>query len=78
MPAIAPIECDLVNVADGQKLKTVRLSAVPETGDEIDLDLGGDDQTLYRVVRVRYHIRPRTLVRTDDVIGSSIFVAVAP
>lgn len=78
MPAIAPIECDLVNVADGQKLKTVRLSAVPETGDEIDLDLGGDDQTLYRVVRVRYHIRPRTLVRTDDVIGISIFVAIAP
>jgi hypothetical protein len=75
MPAIAPIECDLINAADGQKLKTVKLSAVPQVGDELDLDLGRDRESVYRVVRVRYHIRPRMLVRTDDIIGVSIFVA---
>jgi hypothetical protein len=75
MPSIAPIECDLINAADGQKLRTVKLSAVPQTGDELDLDFGGDGQGVYRVVRVRYHIRPRKLVRTDDIIGISIFVA---
>ena len=75
MPAIAPIECDLIKAADGQKLKTVKLSAVPQAGDELDLDLGRDRESVYRVVRVRYHIRPRMLVRTDDIIGVSIFVA---
>jgi hypothetical protein len=77
MPAIGPIECDLINAADGQKLRTVRLLAVPQIGDELDLDLGGEQQSVHRVVRVRYHIRPRKLVRTDDIIGVSIFIAPA-
>jgi hypothetical protein len=75
MPASAPIECDLINAADEQKLRTVRLSAIPQKGDELDLDFGEDQQSVYRVVRVRYHIRPRKLVRTDDIIGVSIFLA---
>jgi hypothetical protein len=73
MPAI--IECDLINAADGQKFRTVRLSAVPQAGDELDLDLGERHQAVYRVVRVRYHVRPRKLVRIDDIIGVSIFLA---
>ncbi len=71
------IECDLIDESDGQKLRTVRLSALPRAGDELDLDFGGDQQAVYRVVRVRYHIRPRKLVRTDDIIGVSIYVAPA-
>jgi hypothetical protein len=74
MPSTAPIECDLINAADGQKLRTVKLSVVPQTGDELDLDFVGDQQGIYRVVQVRYHIRPRKLVRTDDIIGVSIFI----
>jgi hypothetical protein len=51
---------------------------VPRVGEELDLDLdrhqaGG----VYRVVRVRYHVRPRALVRTDDLLGISIFVEAA-
>jgi len=46
-------------------------------GDEVDLDFGADQQEVFRVVQVRYHIRPRKLVRTDDIIGVSIFVAPA-
>ena len=48
---------------------------LPAAGDEIDLDLGEGQQAVFRVVRVRYHVRPRKLVRTDDVIGVSIFIA---
>ena len=77
MPAIAAIECDLISAADGQKLRTVRLSAVPRIGDELDLDFGGEQQGLYHVMRVRYHVRPRKLVRTDDIIGVSLFIAPA-
>jgi hypothetical protein len=76
MPS-ASIECDLINESDGQKLRTVRLSVVPHVGDELDLDFGGEQHAGYRVSRVRYHIRPRKLVRTDDVIGVSIFVVPA-
>jgi hypothetical protein len=72
------IECDLILEAGGEKLRTVQLSAVPRAGDELDLDLGGEHQALYRVVRVRYHIRPRTLVRIDDIIGVSVFISPAP
>jgi hypothetical protein len=77
MPAIAVIECDLINAADGQKLRTVRLSAIPRIGEEVDLDLGGSDRGLYHVLRVRYHVRPRKVVRTDDMIGVSLFIAPA-
>ena len=76
MPSPAPIECDIVNTVDGQTLRTVRLSVVPRIGEELDLDLdrqhaGGG---VYRIVRIRYHVRPRTLVRTDDLLGISVFV----
>jgi hypothetical protein len=77
VPAIAAIECDLINAADGQKLRTVRLSAIPRIGDELDLDFGGKDRGIYRVLRVRYHVRPRKVVRTDDMIGVSLFIAPA-
>jgi hypothetical protein len=77
MAGIASIECDIINAADGQKLRTVRLSVVPRTGDVLDLDFGEDQQGVVRVVEVRYHIRPRKLVRTDDIIGVSIFVGPA-
>lgn len=79
MPSPAPIECDIVDTADGHTLRTVRLSVVPRIGEELDLDLdrqrtGGD---LYRIVRIRYHVRPRALVRTDDLLGISLFVEAA-
>lgn len=77
MAGIASIECDLINKADGQKLRTVRLSVVPRTGDVLDLDFGENQQGVVRVVEVRYHIRPRMLVRMDDIIGVSIFVGPA-
>ena len=77
MAGIASIECDLIDAADGQKLRTVRLSVVPRIGEEVDLDFSEDQQGVFRVVQVRYHIRPRKLVRTDDIIGISIFVAPA-
>jgi hypothetical protein len=77
MPGMASIECDLINASDGEKLRTVRMSVVPRTGDELDLDFGADQQGVFRVVRVRYHVRPRKLVRMDDVIGVSIFLAPA-
>lgn len=72
----APIECDLI-LEGGGKLRTVQLSAVPRVGDELDIDLGTEHQGMYRVVRVLYHIRPRKLVRTDDIIGISVFIAPA-
>lgn len=75
MPGIASIECDLINAVDGQKLRTVRLSVVPRIGEELDLDFGENQRGILRVVQVRYHIRPRKLVRTDDIIGVSVFVA---
>jgi hypothetical protein len=75
MPSTAPIECDIVEATRGETLRTVRLSVVPRVGEELDLDLdrqqGGG---IYRVVRIRYHVRPRALVRTDDLLGISVFV----
>jgi len=37
---------------------------------------GGRDahDDVYRVVRVRYHVRRRKIVRTDDLIGVSLYV----
>ena len=77
MPGMASIECDLINAADGQKLRTVRLSIVPRPGEDLDLDFGDDQQGVFRVMPVRYHVRPRKLVRMDDLIGVSIFIAPA-
>jgi hypothetical protein len=78
MASIAPVECDLVDKNDGQKLRTVRLSVIPRAGDILDLDFGDGQQEAVCVVEVRYHIRPRKLVRTDDLLGISIFVSSAP
>jgi hypothetical protein len=78
MPSIAPIECDVVEASDGRTIRTVRLSVVPRIGEEIELDLGGEPGGgQYRIVRVRYHVRPRAVVRTDDLLGISLFVEAA-
>lgn len=77
MPSLQPFECDLVNAADGQTLRTVNLPVVPRVGDELDLDLGGhggSTDRLYRVIRVRYHLRPRKIVRSDDLFGIAVYV----
>ena len=79
------IECDIINASDGRKLRMLRLSLVPQSGDELDLDLGAHQSgNLYRIVQVRYHVRPRKLAgarwafRTDDLIGMSLYVTPAP
>ena len=82
---IRGMDCDIVNVADGAKVCSIRLSVMPRTGDVIDLDIGspaaGGD--LFRVVEVRYHVRPRKLAgvrwafRTDDLVGVSLYVTPA-
>jgi hypothetical protein len=80
MPSLQPFECDLVNAGDDQLLRTVSLPVVPRVGEELDLDLGsggGPADRLYRVVRVRYHVRPRKLVRADDLFGIAVYVAPA-
>ena len=76
MAASAPIECDVIDATSDEKLRTVVLPLVPRIGDELDLDLGerGAGDGLYRVVRVRFHVRPRKLVRTDDLFGVAIYV----
>jgi hypothetical protein len=75
MHGMAAIECDLINVSDGERLRTIRMSVLPRAGDELDLDFGEDQQAIFNVVQVRYHVRPRKLVRMDDLIGVSIFIA---
>lgn len=79
MPSSAPIECDIVDATSGEKLRTVRLSAVPRVGEELDLDFSRQQAGggIYRIVRVRYHVRPRALVRTDDLLGISVFIEAA-
>ena len=77
MPTTASIECDVVVAATGQKLRTLNLSVVPRAGEELDLDLGGREgaaEGLFRIVRVRYHARPRAIVRTDDLLGVTLYV----
>jgi hypothetical protein len=76
---IQAIDCDLVLEADGQMLRTVQLPVVPQVGDEVELDVAGPGVAggLYRVVRVRYHVRPRRLTMRDDLFGVSVFVAPA-
>ena len=74
MPSLA-LECDLIDASSAEKLHTVRLSVVPRVGEELDLDLGSrETPVVYRVVRVLYHVRPRKLVRMDDLFGVSIYI----
>ena len=79
MPTFAPLECDLIDVASAEKVRTVHLPVVPRVGEELDLDLGGQGagEGLYRIVAVRYHLRPRRVVRTDDLLGVSLYIAPA-
>jgi hypothetical protein len=76
MPSLAPIECDLIDVVSAEKLRTLHLSVIPRVGEELQIDLGDRDPSsgTYRVERVLYHLRPRMLVRTDDLFGVSIFI----
>jgi hypothetical protein len=71
-----PLECDIVDAVTGDKLHTVSLARVPRVGEELDVDSGGRDagDGVYRVIRVRYHVRRRKVVRTDDLIGISLYV----
>lgn len=79
MPAFAPLECDLIDAASGAKVRTVNLPVIPRFGEELDLDPGraGMGEGLYRVVAVRYHLRPRKIVRTDDLFGVSLYITPA-
>jgi hypothetical protein len=74
--SIRAIECDVVLEASGQVLQTVQMPVVPHVGDEMELDIAGQSGpgSLYRVVRVRYHVRPRRLTMRDDLFGVSVFV----
>ena len=75
MASFAPVECDLINASTAAKLHTVRLSVIPRVGEEMDLDVGGRESSIiYQVVRVLYHVRPRKVVRTDDLFGVSIYI----
>ena len=76
MPPSASLECDLVDARTQMKLRTVNLPIIPRVGEELDLDLGGktSGEGLYRVVSVRYHFRPRKLVRMDDLFGVSLYL----
>ena len=73
---MGPLECDVVDAATDEKLHTISLARVPRVGEELDVDSGGRDARdgVYRVLRVRYHVRRRKIVRTDDLIGISLFV----
>ena len=73
---IQAIDCDLVLEADGRALRTIQLPVVPHVGDELELDVAGQGAAgqLYRVVRLRYHVRPRRITMRDDLFGVSVFV----
>ena len=76
MPSLRPFECDLIESSTNEKLRTVQLSVIPRVGEELDVDLGEREAAsgIYRVARILYHLRPRKVVRTDDLIGISIYV----
>ena len=74
MPSLQ-VECDLIDASTAEKLHTVRLTVIPRVGEELDLDLGGREPSIvYQVVRVLYHVRPRKVVRMDDLFGVSIYI----
>jgi hypothetical protein len=75
-PNVNAIDCDLVLDATRQLLRTVHLPVVPRVGDELELDVARQPENgaLYRVVRVRYHVRPRGITMRDDLFGVSVFV----
>ena len=68
-------EVDLVDARTGGTLRTVNLALVPRIGEEVHLDLGHDrGEGVYRVVSVRYHVRPRMIVRMDALFGITLYV----
>lgn len=69
-------ECDVVDAATREKLFTVNLSFVPRVNEDLDIEAGRRDPLdgLYRVVEVRYHIKRPKLVRSDGLIGVSLYV----
>lgn len=71
-----PHECDIVDVRTDAKLHTISLQLVPRIGEEIDVDSGGRDPRdgVYRVVRIRYHVKRRKIVKADDLLGISLYV----
>lgn len=71
-----PLECDVVDAMTGEKLHTISLTRVPRVGEELDIDSGGRDarDDVYQVMRVRYHVRRRKIVKIDDLIGVSLYV----
>jgi hypothetical protein len=73
---IQAIDCDLVLQASGELLRTVQMPVIPQVDDELELDLAGAGAAapLYRVVRVRYHVRPRRMTMRDDLFGVSVFI----
>ena len=72
----APLEVDLVDASTGDTLRTVNLALVPRIGEQLYLDLGGHGagEGVYRVASVRYHLRPRMIVRTDDLFGITLYI----
>ncbi len=78
-PNTQAIECDLVVEGNSQALLTVQVPVVPKIGEELELDLPGDSNEthLYRVVGVRYHIRPRRLTMRDDLFGLAVYIVPA-
>jgi hypothetical protein len=74
-PNVQAIDCDLVLESNGEVLRTVSVPVVPRVGDELELDISGQrGGALYRVVRVRYHLRPRRITMRDDLFGVSVFI----
>jgi hypothetical protein len=76
VPNSQAIDCDVVLAATGQTVQTLKLPAVPRVGEELDLDLPHEygEGSMYRVVRVRYHLRPRRVTTRDDLFGVLLFV----
>jgi hypothetical protein len=77
MSSAQPIECDVVVAGAGEVLVTLSLPVVPRVGEELDLDLvgaRGAAEGFYRVVAVRYHMRPRKVTRSGDLFGVRLTV----
>lgn len=76
MGMLEPHECDIVDAATDEKLHTIKLAFVPRVGEELDVNAGFRDRRdgVYRIVRIRYHVKCRKIVKTDDLLGISLYV----
>ena len=79
VPNVQAVDCDLILATTGETLHTVQLPVVPRIGEELDLDLPhrSVESAVLRVVRVRYHVRPRRLTSRDDLFGVLLYVELA-